>query len=86
MWGATGATVAGCCLLYATSRHQHILVSPLHKKGLFRIMGWGAQVLSLCCLWQIKSSATAVFMQILLMMLAWLLVPLVVTLLKCRQA
>lgn len=86
MWGAAGATVAGCCLLYATSRHQHILVSPLHNKGLSRMMGWSAQMLSLCCLWQIKSIATAVFMQVLLMMLAWLLVPLAVALLRCRHA
>ena len=84
MWIATGATVFGCCLLYATSRNQYVFSVPLHPKSLYRALGWGAQVLSFCCLWQVKSATTALFMQILLMMLVWLVFPFAVVLLKQR--
>lgn len=84
LWVATGATVSGCCMLYATSRNQYIFLTPIRLKGLFRIIGWGELTLSLCCLWQIKSANAALFMQILLMMLVWLLVPFAVALLRQR--
>ncbi|KGB26891.1 hypothetical protein ApDm4_0148 [Acetobacter pomorum] len=84
MWIATGATVFGCCMLYATCQNQYVFTVPLRPKGLFRMAGWAVLGLSFCCLWQIKSVATALFMQILLMMLVWLLFPFAVALLRQR--
>ncbi|CCT58450.1 hypothetical protein APA386B_331 [Acetobacter pasteurianus 386B] len=84
MWVATGATLSGCCMLYATSRNQYIFAAPVRHKGVFRTVGWGELALSFCCLWQIKSATAALFMQILLMMLVWLLFPIAVAVLRQR--